>query len=79
MREKKIIVSSDFRQLISESWSDNRMLQPSTVVTVDCKEEEASDDDASSWQLPLVLASLRVFSDAATGQTNTTGTTGDLG
>ena len=48
------------------------MLQPSTVVTVNCEEiTDDADNDETSWQLPLVLASLRVFSDAANGQGNT--------
>ena len=59
------------------------MLQPSTVVTVKCEQQDTNDDndnddDATSWQLPLVLASLRVFSDAATGQAQGNAT-GDLG
>ena len=57
-----------------EAWTQNRMIQPSTVVTVNCEEpEEASGDTkgkgytntASDWQLPLVLASLQAFSNAA--------------
>ena len=62
-----------------EAWTQNRMIQPSTVVTVNCEEpEEASGDTkgkgytntASDWQLPLVLASLQAFSNAAS-QNNT--------
>ena len=58
------------------------MLQPSTVVTVDCakkvehvleaKEEKDNNSSAlsvSNWELPLVLASLRVFKDAAKNAT----------
>ena len=51
------------------------MLQPSTVVTVDCQDEDEDDEeeerkDDESWQLPLVLASLRVFTDAATNRSS---------
>ena len=70
---------SDFHQyFILESWSDNRMLQPSTIVTVKCHEdkeeiveEEENDQplDGSAWQLPLVLASLRVFKDVTENKT----------
>ena len=51
------------------------MLQPSTVVTVDCDKDEPSpetdseNNDVSNWELPLVLASLRVFKDAANNAT----------
>ena len=57
------------------------MLQPSTVVTVVCdkKEEHDLEEDGgkdnisplseSNWELPLVLASLRVFTDAAKNAT----------
>ena len=55
------------------------MLQPSTVVTVDCDKDkhdleadEAKDNNdvsVSNWELPLVLASLRVFKDAAKNAT----------
>ena len=55
------------------------MLQPSTVVTVDCDKDkhdleadeakDNSDVSVSNWELPLVLASLRVFKDAAKNAT----------
>ena len=54
---------------IAESWSENRMLQPSTVVTVRCQEEEEKAVEDATWQLPLVLASLRVFSDVTRNKT----------
>ena len=58
------------------------MLQPSTVVTVVCEDgnekehSENGDDvdkkeDDSNWQLPLVLASLRVFKDVTSNQNKT--------
>jgi hypothetical protein len=60
-----------------EAWTLNRMIQPSTVVTVNCDEsahEEAAvgsrpqgyTNTNTDWQLPLVLASLQAFSSAAT-------------
>ena len=49
------------------------MLQPSTVVTVRCQEEEEEEEEKAvedaTWQLPLVLASLRVFSDVTRNKT----------
>ena len=47
------------------------MLQPSTVVTVRCQEEEEEEKavEDATWQLPLVLASLRVFSDVTRNKT----------
>ena len=59
-------------RLMLESWSHNRMIQPSTIVTVDCsqqeeeqeREEEEEEEVVASWQMPLVLASLKLFSDA---------------
>ena len=54
------------------------MLQPSTVVTVDCnkvrdlqaeKDNSVTDTSLANWELPLVLASLRVFKDAAKNAT----------
>ena len=58
------------------------MLQPSTVVTVVCEDgnekeySENGDDvdkkeDDPNWQLPLVLASLRVFKDVTSNQNKT--------
>ena len=54
------------------------MLQPSTVVTVDCQEQSSDTDDNiksdegdnSAWQLPLVLASLNLFKQATDNKNN---------
>jgi len=59
-----------------EAWTQNRMIQPSTIVTVSCDELEVKEASADTidtgysntnndWQLPLVLASLQAFSTAA--------------
>ena len=58
--------------LMLESWSDNRMIQPSTVVTVNCQQDEEEEEEVASWQLPLVLASLNTFSDVIRNQANKT-------